>query len=148
MLRFYHSFAGRIKSLCEKELLGRPAGIWFVISVLSLWTLSKSSDIYFLIRGEKGMMTLISLLVIVPANLVCLKGLFSYSRKIYNFTTYWLWVSYMVSVFLLPQYVHYDERWETFLFMAILMSPVLASWFIIKSAAVRKLYYSSHNSGG
>jgi hypothetical protein len=142
MLEFYHSSAGRIKSFCEKKLFGRPAGIWFVIAVLTLWTLLKSMDIYSVFFGQAGMVSLFSFLVIVPANIVCLKGLLSYNLKIYNFTLYWLWAAYMISVLLLPQYIHHDERWETFLAMAIIMSPVLISWFILKIESIRKLYES------
>jgi len=142
MNSFYHILSGRIKSLCEREFIGRPAGIWFVIFVLFFWTLSKFSDVYFLIHGQTGMMTLISLLVIVSANLLSLKCLLSYKKSLYEFTTYWLWVAYVVSVILMPQYMHHDGRWETFLTMAVVMSPVLVSWLILRSRAIKKFFES------
>lgn len=137
---YYNVLSAWIKTVIEKEYKGRPAGVWFVISVLSLWTLLKLSDIYFLIRGDTGIMTFISLLIIVPANLICLNGLLSYKKNLYDFTTYWLWLAYAVSVLLLPQYVHHDERWGTFLMMAVVMSPVLAAWFILKNRSIKILY--------
>lgn len=137
---FFHVLPVKIKFLCERKFLGRPAGVWFVIAVLGFWTVSKLSDVYFLIRSEAGINTLISFLMIVPLNLVCLKGLVTYSRSIYHFTTYWLWLAYMVAVLILPQYVHHDERWETFVMMALMMSPVIISWFILKIKSIKELY--------
>lgn len=140
MRGYLHRFSASIKSLCERKFLGRPAGIWFVIAVLGSWTMSKLCDVYLLVQGEAGINTLISLLMIVPVNLVCMKGLVTYSRSIYHFTTYWLWLAYMVAVCLLPQYVHHDERWETFLLMSFVMSPVIISWFILKSRSMKEFY--------
>lgn len=127
------------KVLYGKEFIGKPAGLWVVIFILCSWSILKLSDIYFLIRGEIGIMTALSL-VIVPVNLICLKGIFTYNKRIFEFTGFWLWMTYVVSVFILPQYIHYDERPETFLLMAILMSPLLVGWLILKSSEIRKLY--------
>jgi len=80
--------------------------------------------------------------IIVPVNVVCITGLWKFNKKILNFTRYWFWVSYAVSVFLLPQYVHPDERWGTFFLMAAVMSPVLAGWYILKSSYIRILFKS------
>ncbi len=137
-VKFIEYLSGNLR----KDLHGKPFGLWFVIAVLLVWSLLKLTDIYYIVKGEARISVIISLIIIVPVNVVCITGLWKFNKKILNFTRYWFWVSYAVSVFLLPQYVHPDERWGTFFLMAAVMSPVLAGWYILKSSYIRILFKS------
>lgn len=126
-----------IYNYTRKDFHGRPAGLWSVLALLALWTLLKGSDLFFIIKGEARLSTVISSIIIVPVNIICLTGLLRRNEKIYDFTGYWFWLAYMVSVFIFPQYTAPGERAVSMFMMAVIMLPLLAGWFILRDVRLR-----------
>ena len=138
------TFVEPLINIIGKSYHGKPGGIWFVILILLIWTLFKLSDIYYIIKGEARVSIIISFFIIVTINTISLVGLWKRNNRILSLTRFWFMTAYIVSVIILPQYTHPDERWGAVFMMGLIMLPVLIGWFILRSFFIVN-YFSGNN---
>jgi hypothetical protein len=126
----------------SKHIFNRPLSLWVVLSVLCIWCIVKAADYFMFIFGVASIPVIISSTVIIPVNLYCITGLWNYKQKVFEFAKYWLWFSYLLAVFIFPEYVSIfsEDRSNARLLMALIMSPVLAAWIILRFSSLKLMF--------
>ncbi|MFH0975883.1 MAG: hypothetical protein V1874_08890 [Spirochaetota bacterium] len=133
--------------LHDKRIFNRPLGLWVVLIILGMWSIAKAVDYIMFIFGAASIPEIIASTVIIPINLYCITGLWNYKRKAFEAVKYWLWLSYILAVFILPGYVSVfpEERGDARLLMAVIMSPVLIAWIILRFSSLKSMFKDDEN---
>ena len=129
----------------DNRIFNKPLSLWAVLAVLGIWSIAKAGDYIMFVFGSAGIPEITASTVIIPVNLYCIAGLWNYNRKTFEVAKYWFWLSYILAVFIFPEYVSIfaDERGDTRFLIAIIMSPVLIAWIILRFSSLKSMFMNN-----
>jgi len=125
----------------------KPLSFWLILILLILWTITKCTDVYYIVIGDPEINNPIILigLIIIPINIYCIYNLWALNPKILKFTkSYAGWVFFFV-VYSTFTNVKTNQDVVYLLIVALMCLPILLIWLIIKYSSLKDYFIEMNN---